>query len=148
MGLFSILFSSNESSEDVTSDYKLNKLEEAAKLERSGDWKKLLTFSREWASKEPLSLFAWQGIGDALRKLGKPAEAIPMYRKGLEVVPSHPVDFPDGIFSAGSLWYRLGLAFNDLGEHQKAVEAFLEAARIDPDVVDETNLNRLVGARS
>lgn len=118
--------------------YKLEFLEKAAKLEKSEKWQEMLTFCKGWAAEEPQNLSAWQGIGDSLRKLGKPAEAIPMYRKGLDVSLSYRAD-TGGIFSAGPLWYRLGHAFSDLGDHHKAIEAFLEAAKIDPDVADIWN---------
>lgn len=118
--------------------FKLEMLEKAAKLEKSGDWKEMLIFCKEWAAEEPQNHCAWQGIGDSLRKLGKPAEAITMYRKGLDVAPSHPADI-GGIFSAGPLWYRLGHAFSELGDHHKAIEAFLEATKIDPGVADIWN---------
>jgi tetratricopeptide (TPR) repeat protein len=125
--------------EELPINYKLEMLEKAAKLEKSGNWKKMLTFCEEWTSAEPQNQFAWQGLGDSLRKLGNPAEAITMYRKGLEVAPLLPVDFMWGKLSAAPLWYRLGNAFSELGDRQKAIEAFLEATRIDPDVADIWN---------
>lgn len=118
--------------------FKLEMLEKAAKLEKSGNWQEMLIFCKGWAAEEPQNLCAWQGIGDSLRKLGKPAEAIPMYHKGLDVAPHYPVDI-GGIFSAGPLWYRLGHAFSELGDHHKAIEAFLEATKIDPGVADIWN---------
>ncbi len=88
--------------------YQIEMLEKAAKLEKSGNWQEMLTFSKGWASEEPLSLFAWQAIGYSLIKLGRPIEAIPMYRKAIEVAPAHPVDFMGRTLTAAPLWAGLG----------------------------------------
>lgn len=62
-----------------------------------------------------------------------------MYRKGIEVAPPHPVDIMGLTYSAAPLWYRIGKAYSDLGDRQKAIEAFLEAGRIEPGIANTWN---------
>lgn len=119
--------------------YKLENLEAAAKLEKKNKWHELLEFSKQWVIEEPGNFFAWQAMGDALRKLDRPAEAIPVFRKGLEVAPPRPIDFMGKPVSAGPLWYRLAHAYSALGNAELSIEAFKEAARIDPMVADIWN---------
>ncbi len=114
--------------------FNLENLETAARLEKNNKWQDLHDFSIRWISEEPENFFAWQAMGDALRKLNRPAEAIPVFRKGLEFAPPHPIDFLGKPMSAGPLWYRLGHAYGELGNAELSIEAFKEAARIDPKV--------------
>ena len=118
---------------------KLEDLEIAAKLEKNNKWHELLEFSKQWVSNEPDNFFAWQAMGDALRKLNRPAEAIPAFQKGLEFAPPHSVEFMGMLTSAAPLWYRIGHAYNDMGNTKLSIEAFKEAARIDPMVADIWN---------
>lgn len=119
--------------------FSLSRLEEAAKLEKNGDWQKVLAHSREWAAAEPSNVFAWQGIGDSLMELGIVEEAISAYHEGLKVAPPHPVNLLDKKLSAGPLWYRLGIAYTKVGDSVKAIDAYKEAAHNDPEVVEIWN---------
>lgn len=125
--------------EEIEMGYKLANLETAAKLEQKNKWHELLEFSSQWIAEEPENFLAWQAMGDALRKLNRSAEAIPVFRKGLDVAPPCPVDFMGKAMSAGPLWYRLGHAYSELGETDLSIEAFKEAARIDPMIADIWN---------
>ncbi|MHB1186834.1 tetratricopeptide repeat protein [Thiobacillus sp.] len=118
---------------------KLERLEIATKLEKSGNWQEMLILCEEWASDEPQDPDAWLGIGNSLRKLGNPAEAILTYLKGLERAPFHVEDSTGEFYDAAPLWYQLGHAYNESGSPHKAVEAFLEAVSIDPDVAEIWN---------
>lgn len=120
-------------------EYRLEKLEAASNFEKKNQWRELLVFSEQWVVDEPENFFAWQAMGEALRKLGRPAEAIPVFLKGLEVTPPHPVDFMGKMLSAGPLWYRLAHAYSEIGKTDLSIEAFNEAARIDPKVADIWN---------
>lgn len=119
--------------------YKLENLETAARLEQRNEWQELLEFSKQWVSEEPENFFAWQSMGVALRKLNRPAEAIPVFRRGLEFAPPHPIDFMGKPMSAGPLWYSLGHTYSEMGNAELSIEAFKEAARIDPKVADIWN---------
>ncbi len=114
-------------------EYKLERLQQAAKLEEQGDWNQALAFCQEWVEFEPLNCIAWLSVGNAYRKLGEPEKAIAAYRKGIEVAPSSPVEFLGGSRSSAPIWYRLGHAFCDLGQLDHATDAFKEATRIEPD---------------
>lgn len=113
-------------------EYKLERLYEAARLEKQGDWNQTLNFCQEWVELEPINCIAWQGVGDAYRKLGQPEKAISAYRKGIEVAPSPPVEYFGHSLSSAPIWYQLGHAFCDLGQLDKATDAFKEATRIEP----------------
>lgn len=119
--------------------YKLENLETAARLEQRNGWQELFEFSKQWISEEPENFFAWQAMGDALRKLNSPAEAVLAFRRGLELMPPHPIDLVGIPVSAGPLWYKLGHAYSEMGNVELSIEAFKEAARIDPEVVDIWN---------
>ncbi len=113
-------------------EYKLERLYEAARLEKEGDWNQTLDFCQKWVELEPLNCIAWQGVGDAYRKLGQPEKAIEAYRKGIEIAPSPPVELFGRSLSSAPIWYQLGHAFCDLGQLDKATDAFKEATRIEP----------------
>lgn len=125
--------------ETIPMSSKLERLDKATKLETSGNWQEMLTYCEEWASEEPQDPDAWLGVGNSLRKLGNPVEAILMYLKGLERAPFHVEDSTGEFYDAAPLWYQLGHAYNESGAPHKAVEAFLEAANIDPDVAETWN---------
>lgn len=118
---------------------KLENLEAAAKFEKNNQWRELLNFSEQWLIDEPETVFAWQAKGDALRKLGRSAEAIPIFRRGIELAPPYPVDFMGGVMSAAPLWYRLAHAYGESGKIELSIQAFEEAARIDPMAADIWN---------
>lgn len=112
-------------------DYKIETLEHAANLEQAGEWQELLNFSEDWVMNEPKNFLAWQSMGDALRKLGKPAEAIEKFFKGLEFIPAEPAQLMGKKISASSFWYRIGHAQNELGDRENAIESFLKATKFD-----------------
>jgi tetratricopeptide (TPR) repeat protein len=115
MGFFSNIFGKSQPPEELNTGYKIWRLEKAAKLEQNGKWHELLALGREWVEVEPRNFIAWQVIGDSLKELGKAVEAIPIYKKGLEVAPSQPTDFFGACISSSGLWYRLGNAYVKLG---------------------------------
>jgi tetratricopeptide (TPR) repeat protein len=104
--------------------YQLENLEAAAKFEKNNQWRELLDFSNQWLVNEPENIFAWQAMGDALIKLGRSAEAIPVFRKGIEIAPPYPVDFMGKTLSAAPLWYRLAHAYSESGKFELSIEAF------------------------
>lgn len=112
-------------------EYQAGRLSIAAELERKGNWSRLLDYCKEWSIAEPTNYMAWQGIGDALTNVGKVREAIAAYERGLQVAPKTLTKMAGAIFSASSLWYRIGNSFNQLGNYVKAVEAFEQASEID-----------------
>ena len=118
---------------------KHERLEKAAKLEKSGKWQEMLILCEEWALEEPQDPNALLGLGNSLRKLGNPAEAILMYLRGLEMAHLLVDDSTRGFYNAAPLWYQLGHAYNESGSLHKAAEAFLEAASIDPNAEDIWN---------
>ena len=89
--------------EEIKMGYKLASLETAAKLEQKNKWHELLEFSSQWIAEEPENFLAWQAMGNALRKLNRSAEAIPVFRKGLDVAPPSTADFMGKPMSAGPL---------------------------------------------
>jgi tetratricopeptide (TPR) repeat protein len=139
MGFFSNLFSTKQSTVDPTEAYKLEKMEKAAQLFNDGNWQELLDFSKKWAEEYPDNSFAFQSIGDALVELGKAKEAVSQYRKGLELIQQNPTSSYELELAASGIWYRLGNTYVKLGDKQKAVEAFVESTRLDPDEAQTWN---------
>ncbi len=113
--------------------YDFDRILQAAKIEERGDWLHLLAFCQEWAVAEPYNCLAWQGVGDSYRKLAQPENAVAAYEKGLAVAPAQPVDLMGRTLSSAPIWYRLGHAFCDLKQLDRATSAFREATRVDPN---------------
>jgi predicted O-linked N-acetylglucosamine transferase (SPINDLY family) len=63
---------------------------------------------------------SWSHLADALRQLGRPSEALAAYMEALALCPA-----------GGTLHYRLGLCFCDLGMRAQAVECFRTALMLD-----------------
>ena len=56
-----------------------------------------------------------------------------MYRKGLEVAPSHQSNLLGVKISNSGLWFRLGNAYAKLEDNNNAIDAFIEGAKSDPE---------------
>lgn len=112
-------------------DYQLKYFEQAASLENASKWDELLAHCVLWSEQEPDNFLAWHSTGLAYRNLGLPENAIKAYRTGIAVAPTHPMQFFTRTISAGPLWNGLGLAYSELKRTDEAIEAFLEATRID-----------------
>lgn len=109
-------------------------LKKIIELENNGRWQEMLILCEKWADDDPDDPSAWLGVGNSLRGLGKPAAAIEMYRKGISRAFQHTDSTTGELYDAAPIWYQLGHAYNELGQPDEAVEAFLEAADNDPDV--------------
>lgn len=69
---------------------------------------------------DAMSLEAWSHLADALRRLGRPAEALSAYMNALAADPKD-----------GTLHYRLGLCFDDMQLRDQAVQCFRTALMLD-----------------
>jgi predicted O-linked N-acetylglucosamine transferase (SPINDLY family) len=67
-----------------------------------------------------VNLEAWSHLGDAHRRLGRPAEALSAYMNALAADPRD-----------GTLHYRLGLCFDDMQLREQAVQCFRTALMLD-----------------
>ena len=108
--------------------------EKTALLESSLKWQEVLDHCALWSASEPDNFLAWASAGLAHRNLGQPESAVEAYKAGIAVATDHPIQyFFAKAISAGTLWNGLGLAYSDLKRVDEAIEAFLEAARIDSE---------------
>jgi tetratricopeptide (TPR) repeat protein len=82
-----------------------------------------------WPQPDP---FASVLMGDALRRLGDPEEALPWLEAGC-TAPSR-----GGAAPASAHWSR-GLALRGLGRFREAAEAFLDAIEVQPDFLPATH---------
>lgn len=82
-----------------------------------------------WPQPEPLASVL---MGDALRRLGDPGEALPWLEAGCAALPR--VGGPP----ASGHWSR-GLALRGLGRFREAAEAFLDAIAAQPDFLPATH---------
>ncbi|HIK04459.1 MAG TPA: tetratricopeptide repeat protein [Trichormus sp. M33_DOE_039] len=73
-------------------------------------------------SLDPNSVYAHNGLGIALRKLGKLEAAIASYYKALKINPS-----------LAYLHYNLGIALNEQGRLEEAIASYRQALKIDPN---------------
>jgi Flp pilus assembly protein TadD len=100
---------------------------------RARTWSDEETLWREAARHEPRSASVWAALGDSYTHRERPAEAIPHYRRALEIDPR---------LTAARL--ALAGALDATGRHDLALQETQEAVRRDPQ--DPVALNNL-GAR-
>ncbi|MCS5692035.1 sulfotransferase domain-containing protein [Cyanobium sp. FGCU-6] len=82
-----------------------------------------------WPQPDPLTSVL---MGDALRRLGDPEQALPWLEAGCGALPR------GGAAPASGHWSR-GLALRGLGRFQEAAEAFLDAIEAQPDFLPATH---------
>ena len=70
---------------------------------------------------DPKYHMAWNGLGNALKDLGRYTEAIAAYEKALEIDPKFD-----------HAWSNLGVSLGYLGRYNEAIAAFEKALEIDP----------------
>lgn len=118
---------------------KNDRLKKIIELEKSGHWQEMLILCEQWIDEEPDDPNSWLGVGNSLRGLSKPEEAVEMYRTGISKAFQYVDDSTGQIYDVGPIWYQLGHAYDELGQPEEAVEALLEAIENDPDVEDIWN---------
>jgi CHAT domain-containing protein/Tfp pilus assembly protein PilF len=69
---------------------------------------------------DPKYHFAWNGLGNALRDVGRNSEAIAAFEKALEIDPKSHI-----------IWNGLGNALRDVGRNSEAIAAYEKALEID-----------------
>ena len=112
--------------------FRLENVEQCDVLQATGDWAAMLSFCVQWVKQEPTNYLAWQGVGDAQVALGDISDAITNYTLGIEYAPSNLIEAHGKTYSAASLWYRIGHAYQKLQITSQAIDAFLKAIAIDP----------------
>ncbi len=146
--------------------YKLGAvlLEQAAadgvsQVEREAKYQEALKAFQEAIKLDPNHYKSYYRIGFIHEKLDQPVQADQAYRKVIELRPDFSPAFVDlgnmyidygfanvamAVLDAGAklndkdarLWNGLGRAYRALNKPQEAVEAYLKAKAIDPDMVD------------
>ncbi len=123
----------------MTIPQNLVSIDDIVLLEKSENWLEMITACDFWAVQQPSNPLPYFSSGNANRKIGKPIQAVSMYRKAIEVS-----NFPSNIltsdfFPIPQCWYGLGHAYAQLGEQSKAANAFIQAASLDPSAPDIWN---------
>ncbi|MGD9897449.1 MAG: tetratricopeptide repeat protein, partial [Candidatus Methylacidiphilaceae bacterium] len=80
-----------------------------------------LELLRGEAQATPNSAEAWRRLGEALFLAGKPAEAIPPFRKAVSLERR-----------SGDAWLRLGRAYAAAGFRKQALDAYHRAVKLSP----------------
>ncbi len=89
-----------------------------AALFGSGRFTELETQTRSLVEQYPASGFAWKMLGASLQCQGKAADALPAYRRSIELMPDDP-----GVYAnVGNLLRALGLLEEAVVCHRQAVE--------------------------
>ncbi|MDD4933274.1 MAG: tetratricopeptide repeat protein [Methylacidiphilaceae bacterium] len=91
----------------------------SAPTERTRDQK--LDLLRQEARATPSSAETWRRLGEALFVAGKPAEAIPPFRRAAAIERR-----------SGDAWVRLGGAYAAAGYHKQALDSFRRAVKLSP----------------
>ncbi|OIO34894.1 MAG: hypothetical protein COS94_10145 [Candidatus Hydrogenedentes bacterium CG07_land_8_20_14_0_80_42_17] len=86
------------------------------------DYPLAISLYREAISKDSSIPSAWNNMGNAYYRMGRPREAIEAYEKAAELEPKN-ADIP----------FNIGLAYYRIGEVQSARRAFARALEIDPN---------------
>ena len=82
---------------------------------------------RTAARLDPASPVPWNNLGTTYRKIGKTGAAESAFRKAVDI---------DDHYALG--WYNLGTIYDDKNEYDKAIEYYLKAVSLKPELVDAT----------
>ena len=108
-------------------------------LEKAENWSEMIANCVVWANQQPSNPLPYFSAGNAYLKIGKPAAAVDMYRKAIEVSNKPAELLSSSVFHCGREWYGLGRAYTLLRERDEAENAFLQAITLDPEVPDIWN---------
>lgn len=135
-----------------------------AALFNSGHFAELETQTRLLAEQYPASGFAWKMLGVSLQSQGKAGDALPAYRRAIELMPEDPGAYANagnslkalGLLEEALVCHRqaleidpnfalahcgLGTALLDLGQAEAAIASLARAVEIKPDyALAHTNL--------
>jgi tetratricopeptide (TPR) repeat protein len=116
-------------------------LRRAFMLEYQNDWNGLLDIAKQWIKSNANSEIAWDYLGVAYKNLKQHDKAIQAYKKSIQIFPT------------ASTWMHLGQIYHFRGyfssnkgmslnktEMYKAIHAFKEALRIDPEHAEASAL--------
>ena len=109
-------------------DHPADFLTEAKALQRQGDFAEAEVAYRRVLALEPDNAEALNNLGNVLRTLKRPAEAVFLLRKALAARPEHP-----------AILSNLGLALGDLRQFTEAAECHRRAVAIDPKLAPGHN---------
>ena len=147
------------------------KIRTARALCDTGFWSELLTFAKDWQTRDAADAKALFYQGVALVALGRFIEAETIYRRALEKDPSdfkawnnlaailfenlnRPVDAVRCMEQAMKIeprnklgWANLASMVGQLGRHEKAMEFANRALALDPQMV-EAHLHKAAAARA
>jgi Flp pilus assembly protein TadD len=76
---------------------------------------------------QPKSFDGLQLLGLALAQQEKNTEAIPVFKRALEIIPH------------AGVYNNLGIAYQELGQYQEAVDSFQKSIKLDPDKPESLN---------
>lgn len=91
-----------------------------------GQWQDAAVQLRDIVQHDPMNISALELLGDALRDLGKPREAIVWYKKALELSPE----------SATLMMKFARLQLNELGMVQPAMKSLRRVVQLHPELAD------------
>jgi cytochrome c-type biogenesis protein CcmH/NrfG len=97
-------------------------------IARNRIWADKVALWRDAASKAPKTWAPHYALADELRLLGRYREAIPVYRRAIEILPDQP-----------DAYMNLGICLAESGQHEQAVATFHQALEIDPSYVKAYN---------
>jgi arylsulfatase A-like enzyme/Flp pilus assembly protein TadD len=100
-------------------------LTEAHRLYREGELERAVERYREVLAAEPRLIDAWENLGHARFRLGRPAEALEAYRHLLELTAGAPAAVLDA-----------ARALTRLGRFEEAQDYALQAAEAEPEAYD------------
>ena len=91
-----------------------------------GQWQDAATQLRDIVQHDPTNVMAMELLGDAMRDIGKPREALLWYKKALDVTPD----------SATLMMKFARLQLQDLAAVQPAVKSFRQILQVHPELAE------------
>jgi tetratricopeptide (TPR) repeat protein len=100
-------------------------VDEAADLEKNGDWTGSFAKWQKALEMDPNDARANNSVGVSLASVGKLQQAIPYFQKATQM----HTEFSEA-------YYNLGMALNDTGRVDEAIVAWLSAVRLQPELAE------------
>jgi tetratricopeptide (TPR) repeat protein len=100
----------------------------AASWHQAGTWRDDFTLFGHAIRVTERNWLAWNNLGVAYEKTGRPELAVAYYREAVRLRPDYSY-----------AWYNLGSIYGSFGRHQQAIESYRESVKADPDFAEAWN---------
>jgi tetratricopeptide (TPR) repeat protein len=100
----------------------------AATWNQAGTWRNDFTLNGQALRVTEKNWLAWNNLGVAFEKAGRPDQAIAYYREAVRIRPDYSY-----------AWYNLGSIYGNIGQQRQAIASYRETVKADPEFADAWN---------